>query len=178
MGTIVVYKPNVAGGSAARRAGMLDAGSRLRIALGQGFSGAEEADEIIKGVLDALLASASGCQVLYELRSATPALDPIRYSIDKTPDNRGRYILTNLADSNDKKKLRLEGVLDDKPGKVFRMNVVVPHRANDSSSWSYLSTDINADLNEIEAPAPAPANLKPNEVKDYLISTFMFSRCR
>lgn len=189
MSTIIVYKRNgsnpITLTAAERQEGMKDAGDKLRIALSQsaGSTNDTDADDRIKDVIDGLIdAKNAANQNIYDVRFEENRLNPIKYKLEGKIDRRGRHILTHpdnigvaAPDLSKNGKLRLDVGLDDQIStkNIFKMRLTVPRSAGDSTSWIYLSNDINADLNVIET-VPNPAT----RVQNYLISTFMFSRCR
>lgn len=178
MGTIVVYKasgnpPTFMFSAAERRAGMMDFGSKLRAAFpASPITTPVQAEAVGKSVIDQLLANPA-YKLRFELK--TPGL--VAYVIGPPNGGGGPYTLTNSANPGDTALLNLMGRLDDKGGSVFNMNFVVPRTATNSSSWDYLTTDLNTDLNAIEAAGGPPATMAEH-LQNYLISTFMFSRCR
>lgn len=202
MSTIIVYKrtgTNAFSLSAAeRQEGMKDAGDLLRDALSEenGSANDTDAEDRVLSVLDELIkAKVTGSLTLlaYDVRLEDDKDSPVLYKLDGQTDNMGRYKLTHpdnltVNDPNnapksdaaqDKKKngkLLLDVGLDDlaKKKKVFKMRMTVPKSASNPANWIYLTGNINADINAIEQDL-VNTNTK---IQNYLISTFMFSRCR
>ena len=183
MSTIVVYKRNPANTNppvpAERQAGMRDAGQMLRRELSDSFGAGNDTDaeDRVMSVLDDLIAEPKGMfpkvyDVRFEVKNGAIETS---YKIDGAKDGKGRYQLIDAADARNTGKLLLDVGLDDVARKknIFKMRMTVPRAAANDASWDYLSGQVNADLNEIEIGGPAP-----NRVQNYLIATFMFSRCR
>lgn len=206
MSTIIVYKrtglANFALDPFERQNGMLDAGSKLRTKLASfgGSANDDEAEDRVRDVLDRLISDMIPKTALhqYEVRlEESRGTAPI-YKIAGGIDNRQRYILThktNLAtDPNNSPipdnqltaaqralngRLKLDIGLDNlaNANNVYKMRVTVPRAAANSTSWGYLSTDIFQDAKAVEAGPIGPGTVAEN-IEDYLISTFTFSRCR
>ncbi len=192
MSTIIVYKRAgtnpIALSPGERREGMKDTGDMLRDALStpDGSANDTDADDRVKDVLDKLIGKLnSSSQTVYDVRFEESQLANIKYKLDGKIDRRGRYKLTHptnigLPENQQNQalngKLRLDVGLDDHaPNKnIFKMRLTVPMAAANSGSWIYLTDDINGDVNIVEADPNDPIT----KTQNYLISTFMFSRCR
>jgi hypothetical protein len=181
-----------------RREGMKDAGQMLRaeLALNSGSANDTDAEDRVTDVLDRLIAEKVGTLQTYDVRLEKDRINPVKYKIDGRRDKKGRYRLThpdNLLSNDpnnapkddsqltpqDKMKngaLRMDVGLDHaiSAKNIFRMRMTVPRAAGNITSWNYLTDDINADVNQIEADPLNPVT----KAQNYLISTFMFSRCR
>jgi hypothetical protein len=180
--TIIIYKRNGNNSfkltDTERMEGMKDAGEKLReeLAKDNGASNDSDADDRIKDVLDWLFTETNAAgKLLYAVRFEENQADPVKYKLDGQMDERGRYLLKHPTDPRKNGRLRLDVGLDDRTStkKIFKMRLTVPKSAADTTSWTYLSDDINADLVEI-AKEKDPST----KIENYLISTFMFSRCR
>ncbi|WP_295311927.1 hypothetical protein [Roseobacter sp.] len=155
---------------AARREGMISAGSDIRAGSG-GVADKNDAEDLVQGILDKFADPATECHAVL----ATTGDD---FRVLERQGN--KYALETLANPGNvvNDKLELRGDIDDKNGNTFRMTAVVQQNAQ-TSAYDYISQTVVPDTIALVADflaAQSDANRK--RLEDYLIASFAFTRCR